>query len=334
VHRARPRVARPRQLVALTTAASCALGLVAVGLVALRAGGYERDAATLHGFADLYRRRADSGLEAIARVVDPLPYAVGGMLCVAAALARRRGWRAVAVGVVLLGSGLTTQALKHLFAEPRYTPWLGFDQIDEASWPSGHATAAMALALCAVIAVAPRLRAFTALVAGAGAICVSYATLILTWHYPSDVLAGLLVAGLWVGLAQAVLGRLEDDDGCTPLRGPPAALLASGGVGAVGAAAIVGLASDRAALYPAERVTVFAGALVLAGVVLALLVATVTADPEWAERDGRDASTRRRRPPTGSAEDGRTSRAAHARAERVDSPPRRTPARGRSPGRS
>jgi membrane-associated phospholipid phosphatase len=334
VRRAWPRVARPRQLVALTTAASCALGLVAVGLVAVRAGGYERDATVLHGFADLYRRRADAGLEAIAHAVNPLPYALLGMLCVAAALARRRGWRAVAVGVVLIGSGLTTQALKHLLAEPRYTPWLGFDQIDEASWPSGHATAAMALALCAVIAVAPRLRTVTALVGGAGAICVSYATLVLAWHYPSDVLAGLLVAGLWVALAQAALVRLEDDDEGTLLRGPPAALLGIGGAGAMGAAAVVGLAPERGALYPGERVTVFAGALVLAGVVLALLVATVTADPEWAERDGRGASTPQRRPPTGSAEDGRTPRAAHDRAERVDSPPRRTPARGRSPGRS
>jgi hypothetical protein len=253
------------------------------------------------------------------------------VLCVAAALARRRGWRALAVGVVLIGTGLTTQALKHLLAEPRYAPWLGFDQIGDASWPSGHATAAMALALCAVLAVAPQLRTITALVGGAGAVCVSYATLVLAWHYPSDVLAGLLVAGLWVSLAQAVLARLEGD-GRAQLRAPPPALLAIGGAGAVGAAAIVGVASTGAALYSGERVTFVGGALVLAGVVLALLVATIMADSEPAERDGRDASTPRRRPPIGSAEGGRTSRAAHARAEHGDSPQGRRPARGRSPG--
>ena len=61
-----------------------------------------------------------------------------------------------AVGVLLVGAGVTTHALKHLLAEPRYADWLGFrDQIEAVSWPSGHGTAAMTLALCAVLVSAP-----------------------------------------------------------------------------------------------------------------------------------------------------------------------------------
>ena len=326
-----PSTAGPRQVVALATAASCALGLVAVGMAALPGGGNTRDAAILHGFTSLYRRRVDTELEAIARVVDVVPYAVGGMLCIAAALVRRCGWRALAVGIVLAGTGLTTQALKHLLAEARYTPWLGFDQIQGASWPSGHATAAMALALCAVIAAPPRLRTAIALAAGGATVCVSYATLALLWHYPSDALAGLLVAGLWVSLVQVVLARLEDDTPPMRLRAPPPALLGLGGAGALAAAAVVGLAADRPTLYSGERVTVVAGALTIAAVVLGLLVATVTADSEPAGRERRAASPRPPSQPTASVEGDRTSRAGHAHAEHADTPPRRTPAHGRSP---
>jgi membrane-associated phospholipid phosphatase len=327
----RSSTARRGQVVVLATALTCGLALVAVGVVALHGGGNAGDGRILHGFTGLYRQGAASGMTTIARVVDPLPYALGGMLCVAVALARRHSRHALAVVVVLLGAGLTTQVLKHLLAEPRYTPWLGFDQLDKASWPSGHATAAMALALSAVFVAPPRLRTATALLGGGAVVLVSYATLALAWHYPSDVLAGLLVAGLWASLTQLVLARAEADRGPAALRAPPSALLAIGGAGAIAAAAGAGLAADRAPLYPAERLSVVAAALTIAAVVLALLAATVIADPEPDGAGGRDATPSPAPAPSAAVEDGTTSPAVRARAVRADSRPRRMPPHGSSP---
>ena len=69
--------------------------------------------------------------------------------------------------------------------------------VDAASWPSGHATAAMSLCLCWVIAVSARWRPAVGAVMAAFAIAVSYSFLTLGWHYPSDVLGGFLIAAVW-----------------------------------------------------------------------------------------------------------------------------------------
>jgi membrane-associated phospholipid phosphatase len=102
------------------------------------------------------------------------------VLFIGVALWRRRPHRALAVAIVLVATGATTHVLKHLLAEPRLADWLGFyGQIEDASWPSGHSTAAMTLALCAVMVSPPAVRAITALVGGAFATGVGYATLAL-----------------------------------------------------------------------------------------------------------------------------------------------------------
>ena len=216
-----PRARRDRRVtLALGAAAACGAGLVGVGLAALGLhAGHEPDVATLHGFAGLYRSWLDSEIELTARLADPIPYAAVGLTCIGVALARRRLARAAAVAVVLVGTGLTTQVLKHALAEQRYADWLGFGQVDPASWPSGHATAALTLVLCAVMVAPPAWRVAVALAGAAGTLALAAATLALAWHYPSDVLAGFLVAGLWVSLALVVLQRVETAD---PETRPPA----------------------------------------------------------------------------------------------------------------
>jgi membrane-associated phospholipid phosphatase len=261
------------------SAVACALGLVAVAILALdSAAGHARDVAILHGFSALEQTRFYDALNAVAQLPNPLPYAFAGLACIGVALWRRRPHRAVAVGILLVGTGLTTQALKHLLAQPRFADWLGGPegQIENVSWPSGHSTAAMTLALCAVLVAPPALRAITALVGGAFAIAVGYATLALVWHYPSDVVAGYLVAGLWVSVAVAVLQRVEPAH-AEPAEAPrwePLAIL--GGVGAVVAAALVGSEADAITSYAQERTTVVAGAFAIAALAL-VIVATVSA---------------------------------------------------------
>jgi membrane-associated phospholipid phosphatase len=284
------RVADRRWTVALGAAAACALGLAGVGVLALGVRtGHERDAAMLHGFTGLHGSRVDSEIRVVARLADPVPYASVGLLCIAVALVRRRTWRAVAAASVLVGTGLTTHALKHLLAQPRYADWLFGDQIEAVSWPSGHATAAMTLALCAVIVAPPAWRTAVALLGGACALGLAYATLALTWHYPSDVFGGFLVAGLWVSLALAVLARLEAGEPEPGRWTPLDWLIAMGAAGALVAAALVGVASERVTLDNADRVTVIVGALALAALAVALSVATVVAASERDATDGRDA---------------------------------------------
>ena len=77
--------------------------------------------------------------------------------------------------------------------------------IKAASWPSGHSTAALTLAFCAVL-VAPCACVRVVLALGlAFAAVVGLSLMILAWHMPSDVLGGYLLACLWISLAVAAL---------------------------------------------------------------------------------------------------------------------------------
>jgi membrane-associated phospholipid phosphatase len=267
-----------RRNLPLLAAVACALGLVAAAIFGLVSdAGHARDVAMLHGFSALDQSRSNSAIRLLAEVPNPLPYAFIGLCCIGVALWRRRPWRALTVGVLLVATGLTTQALKHLLAEPRFADWLGrWGQIEDASWPSGHSTAAMTLALCAVMVSPQAVRSITALIGGGFAIGVGYATLALAWHYPSDVVGGFFVAGLWVSPAVAVLHRVEPADtepAVTPLWEPLAIL---GGLGAIVGAIVVGSEANSIAAYAQERTTVVAGAFAIAVLALAL-VATVSA---------------------------------------------------------
>jgi membrane-associated phospholipid phosphatase len=273
-----PWTAVDRRNLPLLAAVACALGLVAVAIFGLVSeAGHARDVAMLHGFTALEQSRFESEIRLLARIPDPLPYAFIGLCCIGVALWRRRPWRALTVGVLLVATGLTTQALKHVLAEPRFAAWLGpWGQIENASWPSGHSTAAMTLALCAVMVSPPAVRAITALIGGAFAIGVGYATLALAWHYPSDVVGGFLVAGLWVSLAIAVLHRVESADAEPAVAPPWEPLAILGGLGAAVGAIVVGSETKTIAEYAQERTTVVAGAFAIAILALAL-VATISA---------------------------------------------------------
>jgi len=281
---------RRRELPPLATAAACALGIVVVGLLALVSdAGHERDSAILYGFSLLWRDSTDEPLRLIARIPDPVPYAILGIACIGVALARRRYWRAGAVAVLLVGTGATTHLAKHALSTPRVSQWLGpWGQVGNATFPSGHATAAMTLALCAVLVSPPAHRATVALFGGAFAIAVGYATLALTWHYPSDVVAGYLVAGFWVSLAIAVLQRVEHAEP-EPARPPPwEPLVLLGGVVAVVAAAVVALEAHAVSYYAQQRPTAVVGALLIAALAMTL-VALISASTGRGGPPGRSA---------------------------------------------
>lgn len=263
-----------RATVALLVALVCALALVLVGVLALAVPVvHVRDAAILHGFVDLYSPRRHLLLKGLGHMADPAPYIVLGGGLAAVALVQRRGWRALAVLALLVATGATTQALKHLLAQPRALDWLVHDSPSNASWPSGHATAAMTLALCATLVAPRRLRWLAVLGGGAFALAVGYAILAMHWHYPSDVLGGYLVAGLWTALAAAALAFVEEPDPAPAAPAPRMWPVLTAGVAAAVAAVLLAR-QDAVTFYASERPSLVVGALVIAALALALPAST------------------------------------------------------------
>jgi membrane-associated phospholipid phosphatase len=165
------------------------------------------DVAILQGFAQLGRPGLDRLTRHIADLCDPHPYVVLAAIPVLVALARRRPRVAAMIALVILGANETTELIKPLLAAPRDPVY--WHPIALASWPSGHATAVMSLALCAVVSAPARWRPAVAAAMAGFAIAVVYSFLELGWHYPSDVFGGFLVAATWTLLGVAGLSIYE-----------------------------------------------------------------------------------------------------------------------------
>jgi membrane-associated phospholipid phosphatase len=167
------------------------------------------DSTALQGFQIGSQSAEPDNVHRIAHTAMPVPVAILTAMLVAFALLRRRPERALAVLVLVAGAGTITEVLKHILAHSRAVDSAAAYQVDAASYPSGHATVTMSLVLAAVI-VAPRtLRPMAATLGAAWAAAVSFAMLILHRHFPSDVLAGYLVAGAWCLYVLAALRVAE-----------------------------------------------------------------------------------------------------------------------------
>jgi membrane-associated phospholipid phosphatase len=200
---------RPRAAVPLRVAGLCLVGLTLTWVMAeLVPATHVRDAVALHDFTLLsYRPRVDELANYLLHLLDPLLYTLWALTLVAIAFARGRARVALAVAVVLPLAPLTAEVLKPLLAHSH--DQIGWDWVGAASWPSGHATAAATLALCAMLVAPQRLRPAVAAFGALFAVAVGCSLLILAWHMPSDVIGGYLVAALWTSLAVAGL-RLWD----------------------------------------------------------------------------------------------------------------------------
>jgi membrane-associated phospholipid phosphatase len=262
----------PLRLAALTALLLALTGVLAK-LVPITEQG---DARTLNGFVDLNAPRLTGALDHIAHLADPAPYALCGLALALLALVRGR-WRvALAIPLLFVATGFTTESLKHVLASSRFDEWLGGAQISAASWPSGHSTAAMTMALCAVLAVPTRLRPTVAALGGAFALAVAYAILTLGWHFPSDVFGGYLVAATYVLLAIALIAWTErrwPSRRSSEAFTRPVDLLPAVGVALLAAGAAIGLALARPHAivgYTETHTTFVVGALGIAALAVAL----------------------------------------------------------------
>ncbi len=261
-----------------------ALLLILIWLLAFHVGVFRHaDQSIFIGFGGLRRPRVNSLANFIAGLCNPQPYVYLAAIPVLVALLRGRPRVAVGVVAILLGANVTTHVLKPLLAEPRAASLFGGKApVGPASWPSGHATAAMSLALSLVLAAPARLRPAVAALGAAFAVAVSYSFLTLGWHYPSDVLGGFVLAGSWSLVVVAAISAADrrwprpqaesmGAEGVSireALR-PPALVL----LGALALAALVAIARPHAVIAYAQQHEAFVAGVAGIGA-LGLVVAT------------------------------------------------------------
>jgi membrane-associated phospholipid phosphatase len=204
----RPRATRPGPTGPLLIAGLCLIAMALTWVVAaLVPATHVKDAVALYDFTLLGGPRLDELANALLHLLDPLLYIVWGVILMAIAFGRRRPAVALAVAFVMGLAPLTSEILKPLLAHPH--AYIGGSWVGAASWPSGHSTAATALAMCAVLVAPSRLRPTVAALGVLFVAAVSFSLLILAWHLPSDVVGGYLVGALWTALAVAGLRIAE-----------------------------------------------------------------------------------------------------------------------------
>ena len=237
---------------------------------------HDRDVAMLHGFTGLYRLARGHGdrgrrhgsptpcpTHSWGRRASPSRSSAGALRALRRRRAARRHRRHDACAQAPPGRA----ALRGL-ARLR-------GQIEAASWPSGHGTAAMTLALCAVLVAAPAWRA-----GGRAASARLHGRARLRHARARLALPLRRVRGL---PRRRSLGR-TGDRGAAPRRGRPPEpapppgfwwLVGLGAAGALGAAAAAGAGAERITLYPAERTTTVIGSLALSALAVVIVAGTV-----------------------------------------------------------
>ena len=151
-------------------------------------------------------------LDAIAPAVTALAeptfiaaFAVG--IGLAYAYARKWDWAVLWLcGVV--GAGGVAYIIKHLTARPRPELWDRLVVETGYSLPSGHATASMAVAACLVVLLwHTKWRAMALVLGGIYVVLIGLTRLYLGVHYPTDILAGWLLAAGWIAVVAVLIRR-------------------------------------------------------------------------------------------------------------------------------
>jgi membrane-associated phospholipid phosphatase len=178
------------------------LGLAATAYVALRTSpGLRLDSAALDAVSSppLVLSRLYDGLN----LVSVGSVGLSLLVCVMLAVVRRRFDLALGAAIVIGGSDLTTQILKKDL----------FTRLDLAqgpnSLPSGHTTAALSIALAAVIVAPPSWRTTVAIGVSATAALVGVALVLGRWHRPLDVIAATFVCLLWAAVGMLVAAMVR-----------------------------------------------------------------------------------------------------------------------------
>jgi membrane-associated phospholipid phosphatase len=158
------------------------------------------------GWDDSAMKTVTGGRDAQLTLLSLLGYVSIGAIaavvlaCVVVAMLRGRLALAAAAVVVVAGSNITTQLLKHTIL---HRPDLGLGTLN--SLPSGHTTV-VASAVGAALLVAPvATRPVIAVAGGFATTLTGASTVVAGWHRPADVVAALAVSLVWTAAAGIVL---------------------------------------------------------------------------------------------------------------------------------
>ncbi len=194
---------RTRSLAVL--ALGCAASVLVLYVVAeWSTVGQELDQAALEG-RGLENPDVRETTDRLLLTITSSSLALLGLAVAGLALLRRRIDLALAALAAILAANLTTQVLKLALPRPNL---LGPDGVAFGqSLPSGHATAAMSLAVALALVLPTRIRAVGVLPLLAWALFVGAGVLATGWHRPSDVICAYAIATGWAALAAIVVVR-------------------------------------------------------------------------------------------------------------------------------
>jgi membrane-associated phospholipid phosphatase len=226
--------------------------------------------------------------EPVLGVVSNSFVGLGLAAAVVLALARGRWWLAAQVAILVAGSNLTTQVLKHAVLDR--PALLDVARADINTLPSGHTTVAASVAAGLLIAVPRRWRPVVAVAGAAYTAATGVSTLIGQWHRPSDVVAAVLVVLAWGAGVCALSSPSSLDaprDGLEPGSSGAAGLLLLGtaGTGVLALGALGSVRGDSWGLPLGGDLTAYMGGMLgvvavsLGSFALLLLVRQSTARP-------------------------------------------------------
>jgi len=134
---------------------------------------------------------------------------------VGAILLLNKNYRPYLIGLVttLAGAAGSAYVLKEIVARARPGGLIPYAAVETSfSFPSGHATASMALyGFIAFILyrLYPRYKTVIVMVATLIILSIGFSRLYLGLHFPSDVIAGYVVGGVWVWIGSKLVQKLQ-----------------------------------------------------------------------------------------------------------------------------
>jgi membrane-associated phospholipid phosphatase len=144
---------------------------------------------------------------------DTAVLVVAGIVVTLVLLFLRQRWLALGWAVAAGGNGLLNSALKEVFARMRPHDMYGMPLIDGWSFPSGHASGAVAFyGMLSYVLVRNMPRAWhlpVILLAAALAFTIGCSRIFLQFHYASDVLAGFASGSAWLAVCITTMEALR-----------------------------------------------------------------------------------------------------------------------------
>ena len=176
-------------------------------------------------------------------IISVAALGLASMILMGIAVVRKRIYLALATGVMILGANVTTQVLKRIvLTRPDLDAGT---EILQNSFPSGHSTVAMSVAVALVLVVPSRFRWLAAVLGTAYAAATGVAVVSAGWHRPSDAVGAWFVVGAWTAFVLALLAASGRTPVMREIRTSIVVVLVLFALGALGAGivSLVGLAA-------------------------------------------------------------------------------------------